>query len=256
MIDTTPGDLTYPMNVKQYSHIRITAKTYSLPDADVPGDQNKQSKTIRNCYFYIPTGLVQGVNSSWSVEDPSVLVQNFESGNFWESLSTSAAQMGLKLGEDFAAGSIKNLKSNLGAKKGLTMKPTSVLVLDEVGRYSMSLNFDLAPQTPDEGKMVLKIIKYFREWSQPTLDTSGDKIWMAYPPIFDIFVNPQKSSQGGVSSKNLHTELFHYTNMVLEGYSATHGGGANEALFYKDGTPIQTSLNLTFKSLRPGWNNI
>jgi len=249
-------DLTYPMNIKKFSHIKITAKTYSLPDADVPGDENKKSEKIKDCYFYIPTGLVQGVNSTWSVEEPSLLIQNFQGGNFWENLSKTGKQMGLQMADKYAAGSVKNLKTNLGAKSGLTMKPTSVLVLDEVGRYSISLNFDLSPQSPEEGQMILRIIKYFREWSQPTLDTSGDKIWMKYPPIFDIYVNPQKGAKSGVSSKNVHSDLFSYQNMVLEGYSATHGGGANETLFYNDGTPIQTTLNLTFKSLRPGWNNI
>ena len=251
------ADLTYPLNIKQYSHVKITARTYALPDADIPGNVNKKSEKINDAYFYIPTGLTQGVSSSWSSETPSIIAQNAakQAAASWGEIASSAGQIGLKMADKYAPGTSANIKSNYGAFGGKTMKPTTVLVLDEVGRYAINLNFDLTPQSQAEGQMVMRIIESFRNWSQPTLDTSsGKKVWMEYPPIFDIFVQPQTENSGGVSSNDIKGNLFYYENMVLEGYSAVHGGGANEALFYNNGVPIQTTLSLNFKSIRPGWN--
>lgn len=250
------GILTYPLDIKNSPHIRIVTKTYSLPNADIPGEKNVDSKVINRSYFYIPTNLTQGVNTSWTPEEPSVVGQNYKSGGgFIEQAKLIGGQLLFKMSDKLAPGASENIKTNMGALKGLAMKPTNVLILSEVGRYSINLNFDLTPQSPEEGDMVKRIIRSFRSWSQPTLNTAGAKLWMDYPHIFDISIHPNYDAAASAESSS-GKELFHYNNMVIETFSATHSGGSNESLFYSDGTPVQTALTLGFKSLRPGWNNI
>lgn len=254
----------YPLNIRHESHIHIVTKKYHMPKTDNTSSEIKKGERLGDSYFYIPNSLASGSGTNWVPEDINALTQEAVGGSTETSgVGTltkwlgASAKTAIGLFEKIAPGVSTNVNKLSGATAGILMKPNSLLVLNSVQRYSLNLNFELTPQSPEEGRMVMEIIKKWREWSLPTLKIDSARTWVDYPPIFDIYVKTGSAGISAVSSKSFSpaNDFFNYNDMVLENFSLTTNGGQNESLFYEDGTPITSNLTLLFKSLRPGWNN-
>lgn len=254
----------YPLNIDQDPHVRIITRSYALPAADNTTALIKDSEEIANSYFYIPH-LALAAGTSWQAEEVTKTVTDAAAawaqgkGTFktaWEGVK-GAGTDAIKGFDKLAMGSLANAERTGAALLGGLIRPNDVLVLDSVNRFSINLSFELKAQSQEEGAMVKTIISNFRKWSQPTLVTENGSSHMIlkYPPIFDIVFNPKKSGLNTVSWKTLNEGLYTYKNMVLESFNVSITGGANEALFYSDETPVNAIMDLGFKSLRPGWNN-
>jgi len=255
----------YPLNIDQDPHVRIITRRYSLPGADhSTAYVEKQNIVLANSYFYIPH-LALGSSTAWGEEHVSYTITETAQAIKQQEGAFSAALTGIKgLGVDaiksidsLAVGALGNAQKTGAALSGRLLRPNEVLVLDSVGRFSINLSFELKAQNAKEGDEIQRILKNFRKWSQPTLKTNegASNMVLEYPPIFDIVFNPKSAGLNTVSWKDLDQGLFTYRNMVMESFNVSIAGGANEALFYYDGTPITAIMDLTFKSIRPGWNN-
>jgi len=260
-------ELLYPTYVKNNPHILITTKNYALPSADRNDANDIKTKRIANTYLYLPSNLADAVGSTWSSETMTETVQ--AAANNIAKLDRSKASLmdyagalgdGVMTGgwRDLVEGATKKIGGESIGKQvtaitGTMMKPNDVLVLDQIGRYSMNLTWDFYPQNAEEGEMVRNILRNFKNWSQPKLVPDGGILALNYPQIFDIYVKVNSKSVNKVTSSSIKNSLFYYTNMVLENISISYSGGQNESLFYSDGTPTVSSMNLTFKSLRPGY---
>jgi len=252
-------ELYYPTYVKNGPHIIIRAKEYSLPACDETHSYIEYGSEIGIVYLYIPSGLSDAIGSSWNNENINETVQQgIAAWNGKASFGDMAAGLSRDIKsvvDGVSGGAASHALRNLSAIKGQLLRPNDVLVLDNVGRFTINLGWELQPQNSSEGSMVKDLIKYFRKWSRPSLKVEGGRQFLDYPPIFDILIRPTGGVGGSVSSSDLTPDnLFFYSDMVLENYTSNFAGGSNEALFYDDGTPITTSLNLSFKSIRPGYN--
>ena len=258
------AELQYPLNVKHEPHIQITTREYKLPLTDNSSSEIVRGKILGQSYFYIPSSLTNAAGTNWVPEDINSVLQELAGGSktdgsFKDTVKRylgAAGKDAMKLLDTIAPGTTSNVTKNVGALGGQLLKPNSILILNNIVRYSLNLTFELTPQTPEEGQMVMNILTQWKKWSLPTLATDNLRMWLDYPPIFDINIKTTSSGSLAVSSKSLEQtqNMFAYENMVLENFSATTNGGQNESLFYEDGTPITTTLNLLFKSLKPGWN--
>lgn len=261
-------ELLYPTYVKNNPHIRITTKKYELPAADRNDAKDIKTTPLAETFLYLPSNLADAVGSSWSSETMTETVQAAAANVARLDRSKAGIKDYIKaVGGAVSFESVKrdtlegiskkvggeSIKRQVTALTGTMMKPNDVLVLDQIGRYSMNLTWDFYPQNSEEGEMVRKILKNFKKWVQPTLSPAGGVLGMDYPPIFDIYVKVSSASVNKVTSADIKKSLFFYTNMVLENVSISYSGGQNEALFYSDGTPTVSNMNLTFKSLRPGY---
>jgi len=254
----------YPLNIDQDPHVRIITRTYALPGADNTTALIQDSRTIANSYFYIPH-LALGSSTTWGEENITNTMTNAAQSVAQGKGSLDAVWEGLKgltvdaIGtiDSLSVGSVSNAKKTLAAATGALLRPNDVLILDSVGRFSINLSFELKAQSAKEGAEIQQILKNFRKWSQPTLTTEdgASHMTLEYPPIFDIVFNPKSAGLNTVGWKDLKDGLFTYRNMVMESFNVSIAGGANESLFYYDGTPITAIMDLTFKSIRPGWNN-
>ena len=246
--------MEYPMGVKDDPHIKITARKYKFPHTDTSSAQiDRSSEILGRGYFYIPAGLVQSVSSNWEVEDIGA-VGNAAEGEWLKAVTS----VGISVANKFAPGGVAGAKKTLGALSGKLMAPNDVMVLGSVNRYSFVLSLQLSPQSALEGREVIKIINTFKKWAQPTLTSSlGDsKMWMEYPPMFDVFIRSKASSDAAASSDEIdpNNNLLFYRDMVIESFDVNFQGGTNETLFYRDGVPTLTTLRVAFKSLRAGLN--
>lgn len=260
-------EFLYPLYVKNNPNILITTKKYSLPSADRNDANDLKTDPIANTYLYLPSNLADAVGSSWSSEtmtetvmaaaaNISKLGKNTSIGDYVKAAGGGMSLENLKRDVAEAVSSKfggESIKKQITAITGTMMKPNDVLVLDQIGRYSMNLTWDFYPQNHEEGEMVRKILKNFKKWVQPTLKPDAGILALEYPPIFDIYVKVNSASVNKVTSSDIKNSLFFYSNMVLENVAISYSGGQNEALFYSDGTPTVSNMNLTFKSLRPGY---
>jgi len=245
-------EMQYPLGIKNDPHIKFVAREYNFPTVDhKSGAYIKKGKILARGYFYIPAGLTQATSSSWNQEEMGVM-GNIANGDYWRALK----DVGVGLANRAAPGGVAHGTKVVGALGGKMVAPNDVLVLSSVSRYSMRLALQLAPQNAQEGKEVKKIINNFRRWSQPTLTTNKSKLWMHYPPVFDLLIRPKGSTMAAASSDtiNENNNLFFYKDMIIESFDVQYQGGTNESLFYRDGTPILSTVTIGFKSLRPGYN--
>lgn len=252
-------NLFYPYNVRKVSHIKISAFEYSLPKVEesFSGFQ-KSSEPLANIYLYVPANITENVGAQWSAESVTETIQTIatsdkEGFDFGSDVLKGLGRDFIKIADKFSAGGVSNAQKTAAALGGYLLRPNDVLVLDSLNRFNISLTWILNPINETESEHIIKIIKNFKRWSQPTLVESGAKQLLKYPPIFDLYIN-SNINQTSVSKKNQNRDIFYYQNLVLENFNASYGGGSEEALFYNNGTPIMTTLTLNFKSLKHGWN--
>jgi len=259
--------LQYPLNIMHEPHVHIRAKKYHLPKTDNTKSEIADGELLGDVYFYIPASLTNGAGTNWAAEDINSLAQEItagssdaKEGSVWSAISKYAGVGGkflLDMTKNMAPGITSNLEKTTAGLSGHLLKPNSVLVLNNITRFFLNLNLEFSPQTPEEGEMVNRLLKTWKSWSLPTMEVDSARMWLDYPPIFDINISTKMAGVTSVSSKSFSptNNMFAYENMVLENFSVTTNGGANESLFYEDGTPITCSVNLTFKALKPGWNS-
>lgn len=261
--DATTSILSYPMNARNSQHVRIIAREYKLPSVTNSRSYAEVGSEVGRMYIYIPTGITESSQTMWTPEDVSAIIQEAMGGKSFGDVMAGVGRQALSAVEGMAPGAVKNAESIAGAAFGKLLRPNDTLVLSEVGRYSIDFKWTLEPRDETEAKEISKIIKSFRKWSKPTLsmESAVGRQVLLYPPVFEIAVFRQISTTKAVSWKQDYVnngeiggDLFHYDNMVIEDFGVSYNGGANEALFYRDGAPISAEITLKFKSLRPGWN--
>jgi hypothetical protein len=255
----------YPWNARENPHILLQRFEYQLPSVDNSSSRAgrvssgvNRGDAIDDIFVYIPSDLAENVQTSWDKEDISASIQAMTEGaGIVEGLVAGGKDL-LKGVESFAPGTLSNVTNNVAAGAGTVIRPNDILIISEIGHYEIDFQWDLEPNTPDEGVDVMNLVKRFRRWSQPTLRSNeglGREI-LDYPPLFDIYIRPIRDAYGAASSEKDRStnNLFFYQNMVISSFDVSYGGGANEALFYNDGTPIKMTLKVGFKALRGAWN--
>jgi hypothetical protein len=131
------------------------------------------------------------------------------------------------------------VKSAVGIATGTTLNKNITSEFTAVGTRGYSFSFQMIPKSKDEATEIKNIVKSFRLGLYPT----GNQYQLKYPPKWKIQVVSQPNGSGDSSYL---PKIFETTYMTA--FSSTYNQGAN--LWYSDGSPLETTIALTFTETR------
>ena len=129
--------------------------------------------------------------------------------------------------------------ATLGLQKaGYAVNPQLQVLFQGIGFREFSMNFTFTPYSKDEAVMVEDIIKLFRKCAAPTIVTGTAGMIFTPPCSFGIefLFNGNENKHLNKIQNSVITNID--VNYAPQGWSA-----------HDDGTPVQTTLSLTFKEL-------
>ena len=150
----------------------------------------------------------------------------------------------------FAAQLVQVFNSNvdsaslLSRSTGQVLNPNLELLFKGVGLREFSFNFDFAPKSPDEAKVIKDIIRTFKKGMSPRSSAGtgvGAGLFISAP---NIFVLEYKS--GGKP----HPFLNKFKPMAMKGMGVNYTGSGTYSV-YSDSTPVHMKLTLTFQEVNP-----
>lgn len=202
--------------------------------------------------LYIPNKIVnngtisynQGVN--FSAVNQLMEVGQGNLSSVMPSLRRGLASMADSLGS--IAGLNLNASEAIEAMTGLVINPRQEQLFQGVNSRSFDFTFSLAPRNAKEAVEVSKIVRVFREYSHPNLDSTS--FFLEIPAEFEIryykIFNPGKT--GEVVTENLF--LNKIGRCALTAINVDYTPNGVNATF-EDGSPVRTSVTMTFSELRP-----
>jgi len=137
-----------------------------------------------------------------------------------------------------------NAPEAIDAITGLAINPREEQVFQGVATRSFDFTFSLAPRNPKEAVEISKIVREFRKFAHPSVVRSG--YFLTIPAEFDI--RYYKITPNGVALENLF--LNRIGRCSLTGINVDYTPNGVNATF-EDGSPVRTSLTMTFTELRP-----
>lgn len=209
--------------------VTFSSYKYKMPKAKVEKAEQVRD-ALSSITLYVPGGVQEKVGGQWGPEE---IISLFYGGMSFG--ISEAASDGLK-----ALGNA--VKSTASSATGLAAAPNEILVFQKASFYDMSFSYNFMPIDEKEAAAMLAAIKLFKESTLPTLAKHNDVAFLDFPPVWDIKFN-LKGAGSMTSSDGA------YMNMALVDFSATYSDGSTSVLIYEDGTPVQVTMNLTFKSI-------
>lgn len=122
---------------------------------------------------------------------------------------------------------------------GEVANPATKLLFRGPALRQIQLDFRLVPNSQAEAMEIMKIISVFRQAAYPGIDPSSLGALYTIPNLFNI-----KFAFRNSNSRNPY--MIHYKRCYLTQVTTTYNG-SGVAAFYKDGSPIETNLTLTFQ---------
>jgi len=143
-------------------------------------------------------------------------------------------------------GANTSFQSALSRSTGAIINPNLELLFNGVNLREFSFTFDFAPRDAFEGQVVKQIIKTIkRSMSAKTsyggAGNPGSGLLISAPDVFEI---KYKSGNGS------HPFLNAFKTCALLDMRLDYTASGNYST-YSDGTPVHTSMSLTFKELNP-----
>ena len=139
----------YPIGIKGYSHVLLSAWEYELPSIDNKRNTGTKGAFAWNTYMYIPNELSDGVSSGWTQESVSATGQGIaevlsgagQSASAWSKMKTvgkGAAMDAIGALDKLAPGTVASANNNSAAFAGQILRPNDVLVLSSVSNNTIS----------------------------------------------------------------------------------------------------------------------
>jgi hypothetical protein len=119
---------------------------------------------------------------------------------------------------------------------GTTMNPFKEQLFESVSARDFKFTYKFLPRSAQEAANVQKIIQMFKFHMHPELSTGG--LFYIYPSEFNIVYY-----YAGKANKSVHK----ISTCVLEHMNVDYGG--QQFSSFKDGSPTEVSLSLSFKEL-------
>lgn len=203
--------------------------------------------------LYIPNKIVNSGSINYSGVDFSAVNQAIQIGQGNLSSIAPTVKRGLANALDGLSSIVGvNVNANeaIEAITGLVINPRQEQIFQGVSTRSFDFTFSLAPRNPDEAVEVSKIVRSFREFSHPAIDSSS--FFLEIPAEFEIryykIFNPGAGDGAEVVTENLF--LNKIGRCALTNVNVDYTPNGINATF-PDGSPVRTSLTMTFTELRP-----
>lgn len=232
-------------------------------------DSNGNQKSIADIYLPIPQDINAANTAGWSENDFNAIA----AAAFQFSKSTGQRGAGQKTGEDIKQEVITALKnSGLGGDTGLDLaqsfigvaaanqlpginvsmndvlarqagviiNPNKELLFNSVSLREFGFSFVFTARSPDEAKMIRKIIHTFKKHSAPKTGSTG--FFLASPDVFQISYLHQGNQE--------HPFLNKFKVAALKSVNVNYTGSSTYST-YHDGTPTHIIMSLGFSEIEP-----
>ena len=136
-------------------------------------------------------------------------------------------------------GVLSGAVTNALIASGQITNPATKLLFRGPALRQIQLDFKLVPTSKDEAKEITKIISCFRQAAYPGIDASSLGALYTIPNLFNIKFAFRNSN-------SVNPYMIHYKRCYLTQVTTTYNG-SGVAAFYKDGSPVETNLTLTFQ---------
>jgi hypothetical protein len=121
----------------------------------------------------------------------------------------------------------------------LALNPQVELLFKNIQNREFLFDFKFAPRNAKEAEAIREIIKKFRFFAAPEIPSNGRGRYFIPPSEFDIefMVGPYRN-----------TNLPRLSTCVLQGIDVNYGS-AGQWTAFKDGMPVEISMQLRFKEV-------
>jgi hypothetical protein len=162
------------------------------------------------------------------------------SGGVFDNVKNLGGESGAALGASLAklpgAFGAADVASALSVSSGTSLNPFKETVFESVDFRSFAFKYKFFPKNKKESDDVYEIIKTFKFHMHPEM--SEGKLFFIYPSEFNITYYFGNEKNG----------YFHkFTTCVLESMDVSYGG--EQFSSFKDGTPTEINMSLTFREL-------
>ena len=240
---------------EQFSQLGIKDRRQSRQSDSSQGRTRLAAATEqvkKSIALYIPNKIVNNGSINYSGVDFSAVNQVFQIGSGNLSSVLPSIKRGLANAID-GLGSVVGLNVNaneaIEAITGLVINPRQEQLFQGVSSRSFDFTFSLAPRNPDEAIEVSKIVRTFREFSHPSIDVSS--FFLEIPAEFEI--RYYKIFNPGDANNEIVTENLFLNKIgrcALTNVNVDYTPNGVNATF-PDGSPVRTSVTMTFTELRP-----
>lgn len=148
----------------------------------------------------------------------------------------AAAALGASLAKLPGAFGAADVQSAMSAASGTALNPFKETVFESVDFRSFGFKYKFFPKSKQESDAVFNIINLFKEHMHPQL--SEGKLFFIYPSEFQITYY-----YGSGENPYFHK----FRPCALESLEVTYGG--EQFSSFKDGTPTEINLSMTFREL-------
>ena len=260
-------NLVYPKSLRKdlqdvikFTMMKYEPKDVATGDAGITfTDRNIDRRSIGSVLLPIPGGISDGNSVSWNSED-------------MDPIALAKGKIALKTimegneGLTDSAGDIANtLKNNAGVKEGVAnllagaasgtggqflkrttgqiLNPNMELLFQGPSLRDFTFQFKLAPRSEEEGKEVIKIIRFFKQGMAAI--RSKSRLFLKSPHTFKL-----QYLQGEATE---HKYLNKFKECALQSCGVTYGEAQYST--YEDGIMSSYNIQLGFKELEPIFND-
>ena len=240
------------------------------------GRSDFMNRSIGSVTLPIPSGISDQNNADWGSQSMTAL-DIFKADVAVSTLS--AAAQGGSAGEAFAktgGGYIDFLRSKAGSDAtkiaavnsfaaaaanvdgqqllarttGMVMNPNMELLFKGPTLRPFSFKFTLAPRDEDEAKIIVSIIRFFKQGMAPIRSKSN--LFLKTPHTFQLrYLHRGEKEDGGTG---LHFKLNAFKECALQSFGVNYTPTGNYAT-YQDGTMVSYEITMGFSELEPVFND-
>lgn len=121
-------------------------------------------------------------------------------------------------------------------KLGYAFNPQSQVLFQGIDFRTFAMSFTFSPKSAREAQQVQKIIKLFRTYAAPTIVTGAAGFFYTPPGVFNLSFRKDGKINPNINKLTDCVLLSVDVNYAPNGWSS-----------YKDGQPVQTTMDLSFK---------
>jgi len=132
------------------------------------------------------------------------------------------------------------IAANALISSGKVANPSTKLLFRSPSLRQFQLDFRMLPTSQKEANEIRNIVSMFRQAAYPVLDLNAGNALYNIPNLFNIKFGFKRNDG------NVNPYMIHFKRCYLSQITTTYNGSGVSA-FFKDGSPIETNLTLTFQ---------
>lgn len=132
------------------------------------------------------------------------------------------------------------IAANALIASGKVANPSTKLLFRSPSLRQFQLDFRMLPTSQKEANEIRNIVSMFRQAAYPVLDLNAGNALYNVPNLFNIKFGFKRNDG------NVNPYMIHFKRCYLSQITTTYNGSGVSA-FFKDGSPIETNLTLTFQ---------